>query len=291
MFHLSHGTVCTALLAEAVPSAQIIGISVAPKAPFQLLIPDVCAALSWCLDREISCICMSLGTTNWLGAQPLISLAKKLAEQGTAIFCAVDPSGRLTFPACYSWAIAISCDESLLSLRRCAPASGADYEMGWFPSQILDRLSLEEPFYLHRTSSMAVPYVAGLWAKKRGILAAEPSADAAPEFPPPEIPVIRCIHGGRSCALLAERFQREEYMAAVLSDTLATDWSRLTVRVNTAGDMGMAFHALGEAGLVLLDFESAALLEKVAPDLEVDFNGKTLEQVYGEIKEYFGYEA
>lgn len=156
----SHGSVCAALAAEFFPHDDIIGISVADEQT-NLSVSNVCKALSWCVTQSVQIVCMSIGTTNWLASLSMKDITKKLAEQGTKIFAAVNPAGILTFPACYPWITAVKCELEYATIARNSNQLKVfDISVGYFSSDVLDTFSLEDRFFLNRTSSMAVPFVA-----------------------------------------------------------------------------------------------------------------------------------
>lgn len=305
-FSRSHGTVCAALAAEFAPEAELLGISVGQGEDFS--VANVCLALDWCLQNGAACICMSIGTTNWLGARQLAESTRELAERGVKLFCAVTPSGCLTFPACYPWAVGVSLDESVdcdgsTTGIVCSPASrrGCFLRVGHFSSAVLDRLCRENSFFQTRTSSMAVPFAAGYYLREGG-LSGLPSQRETPlsgenilaAVEGWKIPVVRVRGGAQGMArawALLEKFQQDGYMTALASHCRETDWSRLVVRVETLSDLAEAMTALGEASLVLLECSGERAFSGQVWDFEIDLSVYSVGEACEKIRTRFSSES
>ncbi|QQR29550.1 hypothetical protein I5Q82_16160 [Acutalibacter muris] len=274
--YLSHGSVCTALATEFIHDAEYFSVSVAPRALADFSISNLCIALDWCYKNQIEYICMSVGTENWLGAKPMISATKQLADIGSTVVCAVSPKLSLTFPACYPWTVAVCYDKGCNGIRRSdTMCSGYDVVVGPFYSFVLDQLSRCDLFFSNRTSSMAVPYFMGWYVQNNEVR-------CLPKEGPTirkrglkqmqcEIPIVRIIHSDvYQIKSLCRLLQQKDYMAALLSDRIETDWSQLFVHVRNAADIRCALNALQNAGIALLDIDLNQTYVRTFYDLEVD---------------------
>lgn len=297
----SHGSVCAALAAEFFPHDDIIGISVADEQT-NLSVSNVCKALSWCVTQSVQIVCMSIGTTNWLASLSMKDITKKLAEQGTKIFAAVDPAGILTFPACYPWITAVKCELKYATIARNSNQLKVfDISVGYFSSDVLDTLSLEDRFFLNRTSSMAVPFVASqmthrnikrnTWNKNNSIIDSIKVDKKKVEEKSIEIPIVRIIDQNRREHQLQHLFWEEGYMACLFSGKRETNWAELIVAIDNSDNFEIAIHALKEASIILIDKDVDGKIIDSEQDYVLDISKETIADAYEQIQMFFSNET
>lgn len=294
---LSHGSVCTALAAEFFPEDDIIGIAVANEQE-DLSLDNVCTALSWCGMQSIQMICMSIGTTNWLASLPMKDITKKLADQGIKIFAAVDPAGILTFPACYPWITAVKCEMGNAAItRNLHQLRMYDVSVGYFPSAVLDKLSLEDRFFLSRTSSMAVAFAASqmtrknerwnTWNENNGVIKDINTDKKRLEEEPIEIPIVRIIDQRGREIQLQHLFWEKGYMACLFSGKKKTNWAELIAQIDNSENFEIAIHAFREASIIFVDKEVDRRIVDSKEDCILDISKETIEEAYEQIRLFF----
>lgn len=298
---LSHGSVCAALAAEFFPHDDIIGISVADEQT-NLSVSNVCKALSWCVMQSVQIVCMSIGTTNWLASLSMKDITKRLAKQGTRIFAAVDPAGSLTFPACYPWITAVKCELGNAAItRNPSKLNVYDISVGYFSSDVLDTLSLKDKFFLNRTSSMAVPFVASQMTRRSGkwntgnrnnsVIDSINADKKKVEEESIEIPIVRIIDQNRRELQLQHLFWEKGYMACLFSGKRETNWAELIVAIDNSDNFEIAIHALKEASIVLIDKDVDGKISDSKQDYVLDISKETIANAYEQIQMFFLYET
>lgn len=273
---LSHGTVCAALLTEFVLDSDYIAISVAPNKNDDFVVQNICYALSWCLNNPTDYICISAGTTNWRASQPMKSLTKRLSESGTKIVAAVSPDSALTFPACYPWVIGVQYEEDCRSINWVSSSSlGYDAVVGNFDSNVLNNLSQQDDFFKTRSSSMAVPYFVG-HLMRHEIFPFYPKdcfcmTDSKLQEYIQKIPIVRVMSKEIDVLVnLMREFQENEYMAALITIGIDTDWSKLIVNAYDYFSFYSAVIALKNASIILVDSRCTFFSGKIGFDYSID---------------------
>ena len=110
----SHGTTCAQIIHKYAPEAEFCSqaIFLQPKlrtSPAQLL-----AALDWCLEKKISLVHMSAGTTQLCDQEPIRRQIAKMIQQGQTIVAArSNDAGRYTVPACCAGVLGVAADPEL----------------------------------------------------------------------------------------------------------------------------------------------------------------------------------
>lgn len=287
--YLSHGSVCAALLAEFVTGSDYIAISVAPNRSDNFAIQNICYALNWCLDNRINYICISAGTTNWLGSQPMLSLTKQLSENGTTIIAAVSPDSTLTFPASYPWVIGVQYQRECRFINWVSSTSvGYDAVVGDFQSDVLDALSKQDDFFRTRSSSMAVPYFLSYFMRHESF-PFYPKAHLSPKDSELhkisyKIPIV-WVQGEKTTTLLTlmYEFQRQKYMTALVTADVITDWSKLVVNVKDYSSFNNALIALRNASMILVDSRCSFLSKTLLFDYSISVEDDSIISTYNSI--------
>ncbi|AWB43450.1 hypothetical protein DCC85_03900 [Paenibacillus sp. CAA11] len=107
---LSHGTICTLILASFTKHMEIYSLNIIPQASRTTSVYDLCIALEWCLENDIKIVNMSLGTTYFADYFILESIIQQLYMNGTIIVAACNNDNVLTSPASMPNVIGVKCD-------------------------------------------------------------------------------------------------------------------------------------------------------------------------------------
>ncbi len=289
----SHGTVCSSILSEFLPTQiEMMGISCA-DGDESIRIENMCTALMWCLKHPPDCLCMSVGTCNWLEAERIGELTRKLAEKGTRIFAAYANSGHVTFPAVYPWVTGVrySTDASGMFREEKSPA-GHNIVVGNLTCAVLERLSQKNSFFLTRTNSMAVPYALGqLLATDRQVadLPLWKRANSLAQSPEFAIPIVALTGPLDRMKELLALLQKNSYQALLFTDRQETDWSSMVLRV-PAVDFAAWLKPLEKAGILLLDVTGELSAVSQCADHSADLNPLNAQAVFEDILRFFGAE-
>lgn len=286
----SHGTICASILAEALPEhIHLTGYS-CPGDDGRPSLDGVCTALETCLEKRPAYISMSIGSENWLETSKLAELTKKLAEAGTHIFAACANKGYIAFPAAYPWVTGVSYEPSISGLYREENSPiGCNIVVGDFSSSVLDKMSVENPFFECRTNSMAAPYalgrtvVGGISLSDLPMWAGTPNTDIPEELPMPVVAVTGPIESMKELLAL---FQRESYQAALLTDQAETDWVDMVLHVE-AESFAAWVRPLDKAGILLLDADRTLRQLNHFCDYTVDLRQLDAQKAFGGILRFF----
>lgn len=289
----SHGTICASILAEALPEhVHMTGYS-CPGDDGRPSLDGVCTALETCLENRADYISMSIGSENWLETSKLAELTKKLADAGTHIFAACANKGYIAFPAAYPWVTGVRYEPGISGLYQEENSPiGCNIVVGDFSSSVLDKMSVENPFFECRTNSMAAPYALGRIVAGGIDLSDLPmwtgaaNADIPAELPMPVVAVTGPIESIKELLAL---LQRESYQAALLTDRVETDWNHMVLHV-TAEKFAAWVKPLSEAGILLLDIEGGLATMQRYADYTLHLGKSTVPAAYEETFQFFGTE-
>lgn len=287
----SHGTICASILAEALPEhIHLTGYSCSCNDEKPSL-DGVCTALEDCLEKRPAYISMSIGSENWLETSKLAELTKKLADAGTRIFAACANKGYIAFPAAYPWVTGVRYESGISGLYREKNAPiGCDLVVGDFSSSVLDKMSVENPFFECRTNSMAAPYAlgrivaGGIGLSDLPLWAGVANADIPAELPMPVVAVTGPIESMKELLAL---LQRKSYQAALLTDRSESDWREMVLHVEGEGFASWV-KPLAEAGILLLDVEGVLDQLRRFSDYTVDLSQGGTQAAYLDILQFFG---
>lgn len=110
-----HGTTCAQIIHTYAPEAEFCSLGIFRKPKLTTGLPQLLAALNWCLEMRIPLIHMSAGFTRFCDDGPIRSLIAKLLCQGQIIVAAhSNKQLRYTMPACYSGVLGVSADMELI---------------------------------------------------------------------------------------------------------------------------------------------------------------------------------
>lgn len=287
----SHGTICASILAEALPEhVHLTGYS-CPGDEGRPSLDGVCTALETCLEKRPAYISMSIGSENWLETSKLAELTKKLADAGTRIFAACANKGYIAFPAAYPWVTGVRYEPGISGLYQEENSPiGCNIVVGDFSSSVLDKMSVENPFFECRTNSMAAPYAlgrivaGGIDLSDLPMWAGAPCADIPAELPMPVVAVTGPIESMKELLAL---LQRESYQAALLTDRVETDWNHMVLRIG-AENFASWVKPLAEAGILLLDVGGELDQLRRFSDYTVDLSRGNTQTAYLDILQFFG---
>ena len=287
----SHGTICASILAEALPEhIHLTGYS-CPSDDGRSSLDGVCMALETCLENRPAYISMSIGSKNWLETSKLAELTRKLADAGTHIFAACANKGCIAFPAAYPWMTGVRYEPGISGLSREEKSPiGCNIIVGDFSSSVLDKMSVENPFFECRTNSMAAPYAlgrivaGGIDLSDLPMWAGAPCADIPAELPMPVVAVTGPIESMKELLAL---LQRESYQAALLTDRVETDWIHMVLRIG-AENFASWVKPLAEAGILLLDVGGELDQLRRFSDYTVDLSQGDTQMAYLDILQFFG---
>lgn len=286
----SHGTICASILAEVLPEhIHLTGYS-CPGDDGRPSLDGVCMALEICLENRPAYISLSIGSENWLETSKLAELTKKLADAGTHIFAACANKGYIAFPAAYPWVTGVRYEPGISGFYREENSPiGCNIVIGDFSSSVLDKMSIENPFFECRTNSMAVPYAlgrivaGGIDLSDLPMWAGAPNADIPAELPMPVVAVTGPIESMKELLAL---LQRESYQAALLTDRVETDWNHMVLRIG-AENLASWVKPLAEAGILLLDIEGGLATMQRYADYTLHLQKSTAPVAYEEILRVF----
>lgn len=287
----SHGTVCSSILSEFLPPwVDVVGISCADGEK-PVPIENLCTALLWCLDDPPDYLCMSIGTCNWLEANQICRLTQILAMKGTHIFAACENGGCFTFPAMYPWVTGVRYAVGKQGMfREKKPNGGYNIIVGYFMSNALDQLAIQDSFFAMRSNSMAAPYaLAQLLALNKHVDELPLWIDDEPLFELIEftMPVI-ALNGPltRMKELLA-LMQNEGYQTLLLTDRQETDWLSMVLFARSMSFVKWS-KALGKAGMLLLDSEGELNGLRKYADYSADLQRLSAQIVLKDVLKFFG---
>lgn len=162
-YDANHGTVCTALLSEFTEEAEVISISVNESG--KLPLDNMGVALLWCINHNIDIICMSIGTSSWLGLRELYPIFELLEESKIIVVGAGANDDRITFPASLPSVLGVRYKKASTVLGKTEiaminnPIDGIDIETDMPPSRVLNKLEKLYHYEYPMANSMVAPYI------------------------------------------------------------------------------------------------------------------------------------
>lgn len=109
-----HGTTCAQIIHNYAPEAEFCSLGIFRKPELTTGLPQLLAALEWCLKMRIPLIHMSVGSTQICDDTPLRKIVAQILRQRQIIVAAhSNRRSRYTMPACYSGVLGVSADEEL----------------------------------------------------------------------------------------------------------------------------------------------------------------------------------
>ena len=97
--HLSHGTICAAIIAHYAPDASLGSIKVLDSSLHQGSRGQLKAALKWCLEQEPMLVSLSIGTVQSKDFDEIRPVLSELYRKGFVLVAAYDNHFRYTVPA------------------------------------------------------------------------------------------------------------------------------------------------------------------------------------------------
>lgn len=289
----SHGTICAAILAEALPStAELTAVSAEGEAG-AVMLENLCTALAWCIETHPDYLCMSLGTSKWLETRQLGRLTKQLAETGTHIFAACANNGHVAFPAAYPWVMGVRYKAGVAGLyREKGSPVGCGVIVGDFTSPVLEKIEKENPAFANRFNSMAAPYASGKMVSEGSSLSGLPlwrDSETVNEVDALPMPVVGLTGSVEGIKELLALLQKENYQAALLTDRMETNWEDMLLHV-TAERFPEWVAPLAESGILLVDVEESLSPIKHFCDCTIHVSREGDEAAYEKILDFFGVE-
>lgn len=210
---VTHATVCSAILAEKVPDARIIVLSVVGEDGKQRA-DAFRTALEWCAGEKVDGITMSIGTQNWFDMQLFLPAVERLSRMGVRMVAAGHNMDLLTYPASLPEVCGVRYREDFRGIRELRDAwDGINAEVGFEEPEVLKRLRQEYDFRQKVTNSMAAPWFLGEWMN-RSIFDAEQET---------ETPVVAVSGTAERAEALACELRNRGYRAMLLSGRRQTD--------------------------------------------------------------------
>lgn len=171
---------------------------------------------------------------------------------------------------------------------------GCDIATGFFKSQVLEKLSIRNSFFMTRTSSMAVPYVASELYKynfnvcrldclKESKLKDE-GKNRLMSF---KNPLIYLYGACNIYKQLISLFVQNEYEIVFMSDYIKTDISSMQFHINGVNSINNLIPYVGIADAIIID--SINIIENLARfvDVFIYVGDNTPEEIYNRIFELF----
>lgn len=110
-----HGTTCAQIIHTYAPEAEFCSLGIFRKPKLTTGLPQLLAALEWCLEKRIPLIHMSVGSTQLCDDEPIRKVIAKMLYRGQIIVAAhSNKLFRYTMPACYSGVLGVSADAGLM---------------------------------------------------------------------------------------------------------------------------------------------------------------------------------
>jgi len=111
--HMSHGSICAAIIRKYAPQSEIGSIRVLHKYGIGNL-DALLKALEWCVENEIKLIHMSIGSTQSSDYPALRKMVNKVVENGGIIIAACKNGCNVSYPASFSNVIGVRADWTLI---------------------------------------------------------------------------------------------------------------------------------------------------------------------------------
>lgn len=101
---------------------------------------------------------MSIGIHNWIHLHALYNITQRIVSDGIQIISSGSNDEKITFPAAYPWVLGVKYMPYISGIKRIYKSEdGCDIATGFFKSQVLEKLSIRNPFlYFRRCSSRAL---------------------------------------------------------------------------------------------------------------------------------------
>ena len=154
---MTHGTVCTSILAEKFEDANITAVSLWDS-HMEISLEEVCSAFQLFEKSNFKCICLSIGIHNWIHLHALYNITQRIVSDGIQIISSGSNDEKITFPAAYPWVLGVKYMPYISGIKRIYKSEdGCDIATGFFKSQVLEKLSIRNSFlYFRRCSSRAL---------------------------------------------------------------------------------------------------------------------------------------
>ena len=97
---MTHGTVCTSILAEKFEDANITAVSLWDS-HMEISLEEVCSAFQLFEKSNFKCICLSIGIHNWIHLHALYNITQRIVSDGIQIISSGSNDEKITFYAEY----------------------------------------------------------------------------------------------------------------------------------------------------------------------------------------------
>ena len=291
---MTHGTVCASILAEKFEDANVTAVSLGDS-HMEISLEEVCSAFQLFEKSNFKCICLSIGIHNWIHLHALYNITQRIVSDGIQIISSGSNDEKITFPAAYPWVLGVKYMPYISGIKRIYKSEdGCDIATGFFKSQVLEKLSIRNSFFMTRTSSMAVPYVASELYKYNFnvrildyLKESKLKDEGKNRFMSFKNPLIYLYGACNIYKQLISLFVQNEYEIVFMSDYTKTDISSMQFHINGVNSINNLIPYVGIADAIIID--SINIIENLARfvDVFIYVGDNTPEEIYNKIFELF----